>query len=102
MIWYLFWALLWMTVGHLIGAVIYTILVLCHITARSFDWDDYHECWEEILDSKYIDFDWTKFSSWAKWSAWALIWPIKLVDMWIHVIPSADRLYRERFGEERP
>ena len=100
MIWYLIGVLLWMTVGHLIGAAIYGLLAVYHAISNSFDLDYYRECWKEILDSKYDDFNWTKFISWVKWSACALVWPVKLIVMWRDIIPSADQLYRERFDKE--
>ena len=100
MIGYLIWVLLWLTVGHAFGAVIFTLLVIRHMDANAFDWDDYHECWKEILDSKWYTFDWTKFVHYVAWSAWALIWPAKIIVMWRDVIPSADQLYHERFDKE--
>ena len=100
MIWYLIWVLLWMTVGHLFGVVVMTLLIIRHMIVNALDWDNYHECWREILDSKYDNFDYTKFISYVLWSAWALVWPVKLIVMWLDVIPSADRLYHERFNKE--
>lgn len=100
MIWYLIWVLLWMTVGHLLGAVIMSLLICWHMFDNAFDWDDYHECWSEILESKYHNFDRTKFITYVEWSVWALVWPIKIIVMWFDIIPSADQLYHERFDKE--
>lgn len=100
MIWYLIGVLLWMTVGHLLGAVILALLIIRHIIVNSFDVVKYRECWREILDSKYHDFDWTKFIDYVEWTAWALVWPVKLVDIWFTAVLSTDRLYHERFDKE--
>lgn len=100
MIWWIIGVLLWVTVGQTIGAIILLVWILWHAFTNAFEFDRYIECWREIMHLKYHKVDLAKFVDCVQWLAWALVWPIKFVDMWIDIIPSADQLYHERFDKE--